>query len=76
MSHAKRFQELVIKKNTLLQALVPLARNASNILKDLGQVSSADELKAKLFEIDALDQEMIELFKNNPELVIELLNRI
>jgi hypothetical protein len=43
-----------------MNELIPVARAAVDALKDAGKLATANSLEAKLFTVDALDQELRE----------------
>jgi hypothetical protein len=62
-----------VKRQKLLGDLVAPARAAANQMKDAGMKLGSDPLFEILFQLDALDQEMMELLKKDPETLIEMI---
>lgn len=54
----EKMRALGIKKALLVNTLVAPARAACNAMLDAGMTRSADPLSEKLFEIDAVDDEI------------------
>ena len=69
----KKITDLAEKKRQLESKLVAPARAAANQMKDAGMNLGADPLLQILFEIDAVEQEMQSLFKNEPDAAMEAL---
>ena len=56
---------MTIKRSRLVEDLVPAARAAANAMKDAGMNNSAAPVSEILFQLDALDEEMKEIFKSH-----------
>ena len=59
--------QLTGKKQALLAKLVEPARAAANQMKDAGMSRGADPLLEILFQVDACEQEIMELFSSEPK---------
>lgn len=59
--------EMCQKRNVLLARLEVPVRALANAAKDAGLKASADPVLVILFEIDHLQQELTDYFKDNPE---------
>ncbi len=67
--------ELSSKRQSAYEALVAPAKAAANVLKDHGQHSTARDLEAALFSLDAIEGETMEAIKANPRVFLEAISR-
>ena len=65
--------ELANRKHALALKLVPAARAACNAMMDAKMERSARPMAEILFELDAVEQEMVALFDSNPAGAIAIL---
>ena len=63
-SAMSQFRDLKIKYDSALQRLIPVARAAANQMKDAGMSSCSEAISSVLFEVDAVQDSMLALMKN------------
>ena len=62
----EEIKKLVGKRQALLGKLVEPVRAAANQMKDAGMARGADPLLELIFQLDAVDAELQELYKRDP----------
>ena len=67
----EKLLDLARKKRELESKLVAPARAAANQMKDAGMVRGSEPLFELIFQIDAIDQEVHDVFRGNPEQAVE-----
>lgn len=72
----EKLVELTKKRHALLVKLVEPARAAANQMKDAGMSRGADPLLEILFQVNAIDQEVQDLFAQDPMAAIDVISRL
>lgn len=72
----KKFKEYAAKKRELLLKMVDPAKAAVNQMKDAGMIRGSDPLAQILFELDAADEEIKNIFSNDPLAFLEIVDMV
>lgn len=70
MSVREQMLALTNRRHQLFERIAKEARPLIAVLKDSGRPASAAPLQEAFFELDALDQELLEFAQNNLEAVL------